>query len=65
MPGALTCLTDPGAQGQGRHGTRMNFRGSGCHCPVWAPGEAGVVLVLPMTFPGGPTGFSGEPSFFE
>lgn len=64
-PWALTCLTDPGDQGPGRRGTRMNFCDSGCRCPVWALGETGMFLVLPMTFPGGLTGFSGEPSFFE
>lgn len=54
-----------GDQGPGRQITCTNFCDSGCSCPVWTLSETRMFLVLPMTFPGGLTGFSGEPSFFQ
>lgn len=54
-----------GTRVPGRHITCMNFCDSGCSCPVWTLNEIGMFLVLPVTFPGGLTGFSGEPSFFQ
>lgn len=61
------CVTEqiPGDQGPGRHRMCVNLCDSGCNCPGWALREPGRSLVLPVMFPGGLTGFSGEPGFFQ
>lgn len=67
MPGVSLTVAEqiPGDQGPGRHRMCVNLCDSEGSCSGWALREPGRSLVLPVTFPGGLTGFSGELGFFQ